>query len=267
MKVQVCCVALLLSAGAVRADIVDDFESYEIGSAPGGVWQDAAAFISDPTNPAPTVTMISTQDAHGAATRAVQITDALGTSGGIAAEIEHQRVQRFETDLRFDQASDGNYPNWIAAAGFFQVTDQADLITMPQALIYSLNSSRQFRLYVHNADGRRGRTLDVSLGSATWEFDRWYRVVFEVDTELGSFSSTIVDIESGETLIESTRTMANWNAEFGQFDLVSVNDGEYGTNAGTRGNMVSIDNAKYTPAPGTVGVMGCAGLLGMRRRR
>ena len=92
MKVQVCCVALLLSAGAVRADIVDDFESYEIGSAPGGVWQDAAAFISDPTNPAPTVTMISTQDAHGAATRAVQITDALGTSGGIAAEIEHQRV-------------------------------------------------------------------------------------------------------------------------------------------------------------------------------
>lgn len=259
--------ASALCVTCAAGDIYDNFESYQIGGSPGGIWVDASSYIQNPTNPGPTVSMIQTIDANGNDTRAVQINDALGTSGGIAGQVERQQIQRFESDIRFDQASDGNYPNWVIASGFFQVTDEPDLISMPQAVVYALNTSRRFRLYVHNADGQGGRTLDVALGSATWDFDHWYRVSLEVDTETGAFTSTVIDLESGEIIIDNTRTMNGWNPEFGQYDLISVNDGEYGTNTGTRGNVVSIDNARYIPSPGAVSLIGACGVVCASKRR
>jgi hypothetical protein len=260
--------ALSITTGVCSADVSDDFERYELGLFPGGSWQDASDFVTKSTIPSPTASMIATTDASGSATRAVQIHDALGTSGGIITRVEHQRVQRFEADLRFDQASDGRYPNWIAAAGFFQGTDEPDLISMPQAVIYSLNTDRKFRLYVHNADGNGGRTLDVVLGDNEWEMGSWYRVMLEVDTQTGEFASTVIDLSSGEEIIRSENALNNWESAFGHYDLISINDGEYGSQLGTVGNIATIDNVSYTPSPGVlVSFLAAGGVMSIRRRR
>lgn len=266
MKMAFTCGVLLMSAGAVRADIVDDFESYTSGSVPGGVWQDAASYINEPTNPSPTVSVIDTTDAFGNATRGVQINDGIGTSGGLIAAVEHTSVQRFEIDVRLDQRGNGSAPNWMSAVGFFQETDQSDFNWSPQAVVYASGAGR-FRLFVQNADGRGGASRDFGLGGGVWAMDTWYRVALEANTDTGVFDVTITDLSSGTVIADVSRTYTGWNAEFGQYDLVSVNDGEYGTNPGTVGNMSSYDNARYVPTPGTLAVLGCSGLCATRRRR
>lgn len=260
--------ALMLTGSSAWGGISDDFESYDIGQAPSGIWRDVVSYIDDPTNPGPTVSVIQTTDAFGGATRAMQIDGAgIGSSGGIAAQVQHSRYQRFETDLRLDRGGNGSNPNWIAASGFFQETDQSDFNWMPQAFVYATRGSSRFRLYVRNADGRTGASRDFGLGAHAWSFDAWYRIVLEVDTETGVFDATIVDLASGETIVDATRTYAGWNSVWGRYDTISVNDGEYGSNPGSIGNIATIDNIGYAPAPGTAVVVLGAAMVGARRRR
>ncbi len=269
MRAQCAIGALTLTVSAAGAGVVSEgFEGYDIGDSPAGIWRDVSSFIDSPSNPGPTVSVIETQDAFGSMTRAMQINgDGIGSSGGIAGQVEHSRYQRFETDLRLDRGGNGSNPNWIAASGFFQETDQSDFNWMPQAFVYATRGSNRFRLYVRNADGQNGASRDFGLGAHSWSFDTWYRIVLEVDTESGVFDTTIVDIESGETIVEISRTYNGWNSEWGRYDFISVNDGEYGTNPGTIGNIATIDNIGYVPAPGSVMVLLGAGALGARRRR
>jgi len=264
-----CAIATVVAlCGAAHAGIFDSFESYSTGGLPGGMWQDASAFITSPTSSDPTISVISTTDAHGNATQAVQISESnIGTSGGIMGRVEHHHIQRFETDLRLDQAGNGSSPNWISAAGFVQETDQDDFNWMPQAFVYANGNSNRFRLYVRNADGQAGASRDFGLGNQSWSYDTWYRVVLEVDTTTGVFSTLITDIESGQVIADVSRTYAAWNGDFGQYDLISVNDGEYGSNPGTVGNIATIDNIGYAPAPGPVMVLLCGGVVLARRRR
>ncbi len=260
--------ALMLLGTPAWGDVVDNFEGYAVGGAPGGIWHDASSFIDNPTNPGPTVSVINTTNAQGNATQAVQISgDNIGTSGGIMGRVEHTNIQRFETDLRLDRAGNGSSPNWISAAGFFQETDQTDFNWSPQAVVYSTGNSRRFRLFVQNADGRGSAARDFGLGAHTWEFDTWYRLALEVDTESGVFDVSIINLESGAVLTERTRAYSGWNSAFGQYDLISVNDGEMGTNPGTVGNMATIDNVNYVPAPGSMVALVGAGLIGSSRRR
>jgi len=254
-------------ASGLNAGVTDDFESYGIGGTPAGIWQDASSFIDNPTNPGPTVSVIATTDAMGNATQAVQIQDALGTSGGIIGRVGHSDIQRFETDLRLDQRGNGGNPNWISAAGFIQETEQSDFNWMPQAFVYATKNSDRFRLFVQNADGRGSANRDFGLGAHSWQLDTWYSIVLEVDTTTGVFDISIIEKESGEVLVERIRTYAGWNTDFGQYDAISVNDGEYGVNLGTVGNMATIDNVNYVPAPGSVVALIGAGLIGSSRRR
>lgn len=261
-------VTVLVFAGSVRADIFDGFESYSVGGQPGGIWEDASAYITNPTSNDPTMSVISTTDAFGNATQAVQISaDNIGTSGGIMGRVGHHSIQRFETDLRLDQAGNGSSPNWISAAGFVQVTDQSDFNWMPQAFVYANGNSNRFRLYVRNADGQSGASRDFGLGTESWSYNTWYRVVLEVDTTTGVFSTLITDIESGQIISDVSRTYAGWNEDFGQYDVISINDGEYGSNPGTVGNSATIDNLGYIPSPGSFIVLLSGGaMLGKRRR-
>jgi hypothetical protein len=260
-------VAIAGFASALNAGVTDDFESYGLGGTPAGIWQDASSFIDSPSNPGPTVSVITTADAQGNATQAVQIQDGLGSSGGIIGRVGHLDVQRFETDLRLDQRGNGSNPNWISAAGFIQETDQDDFNWMPQAFVYATKNSNRFRLYVRNADGRNGASRDYGLGVHSWELDTWYRIVLDVDTTTGVFDVSIINKATGEVLVDGTKTYAGWNSEFGQYDAISINDGEYGSNVGTIGNMATIDNVNYVPAPGVLGIATMSGLLVARRRR
>jgi len=266
MKIEVFVGALMLSVGVVSADIIDDFESYTIGSVPGGIWQDASSFISNPTNPGPTVSVIGTNDANGNATRAVQINDGIGSSGGLIAGVSTSATQRFEIDVRLDQQGNGSAPNWMTAIGFVQNTVQDDFNWMPQAFVYASGNGR-FRLFVQNADGQGSASRDFGLNGGVWSMDTWYRVALEADTVNGVFDVTITDLVSGNVTADISRTYAGWNSDFGMYDLVSVNDGAYGNNPGSIGNMSSYDNAAYTPAPGVLMVLGCSGLIATRRQR
>jgi len=265
---QRCAIGVFMLLGTPAwGGVIDDFESYEIGAFPGGSWHDASDHIDNPTIPSPSASVIQTTNASGNQTQAVQIHgDGIGTSGGIAMSVEHSMIQRFETDIRIDQTGNGSYPNWTYAAGFFQETDQNDLISMPQAVVYSLNNSQAFRLYIHNADGNGGLIRDLSLGAARYELDTWYRIVMEVNTDTGEFLTTIVNLESDEEVINRTLNVDGWNSDFAQYDLISVNDGEYGNNPGTLGNIATIDNVNYVPAPASAWVVGLS-VLGLLERR
>ncbi len=258
--------ALLCGAGVVHADIVDDFESYTPGGLPGGIWQDATSYIDAPTHTGNSVSVIDTTDAFGNATRAAQINDHIGTSGGLISNVGHSNTQRFEIDLRLDQRGNGSSPNWMSAVGFFQNTDQTDFNWNPQAVVYASAGGR-FRLFVQNADGQGGAFRDFGLNGGVYSLDTWYRIALEADTINGVFDVTITDLASGSVIADATRTYAGWNASLGQYDLISVNDGEYGNNPGTIGNMSTYDNARYIPAPGAIGVLGIGALAMTRRKR
>ena len=258
--------ALALCAGTVIGAIDDNFEAYTPGGLPGGVWQDAVNFIDAPTHPGDSISVIQTVDAFGNATNAVQIADHVGTSGGMMSRVEHTDTQRFEIDVRFDQRGNGSTPNWMSAVGFFQDTDQTDFNWGPQAVVYAAPSGR-FRLFVQNLDGQGSFSRDYGMGNTLFTMDTWYRVSLEVDSVNGVFDASVIDVASGELVASTNRSFVGWNAAFGQYDLVSVNDGEYGSNRGTIGNMSSYDNATYVPASGTLGVIALGGLFSTRRRR
>ena len=258
--------ALAMVAGLAHADIADNFESYVLGGAPGGQWQDATSFIDEPTHTGSSVSVIQTTDAFGNQTNAVQINDHIGTSGGLMSRVDHTNTQRFEVDVRLDQQGNGSAPNWMSAVGFFQDTEQSDFNWSPQAVVYA-TGNRRFRLFIQNNDGRGSGARDFSMGTGSWSLETWYRISLEVDTENGIFDASVTDIATGEILSQTHRTYAGWNAEFGQYDLVSMNDGEYGSNTGTIGNMASFDNANYVPAPGVISLGLVCGLGATRRRR
>ena len=259
--------ALALGAGLALGGISDDFEGYAIGGLPGGVWQDAAHFIDNPTNDGDSISVIQTVDAFGNSTRAVQIGDQIGTSGGMMASIDTASMHRFEMDLRFDQRSNGSpINNWMGAVGFVQDTNQADFNSSPQAYVYS-GANGRFQLFVQNGDGQGASSRNFALGNAMWSLDTWYRVSLAVDTENGIFDAMVTDIASGEVVVDFQRIYSGWNAEFGQYDLLSVSDGEYGTALGTIPNKSTFDNANYVPVPGGVAVMAVGGLLSTRRQR
>lgn len=258
--------ALVICAGLAMGDIADDFESYSVGGLPGGGWQDAVSFIDEPTHPGDSVSVIQTVDAFGNTTNAVQIGDHIGTSGGMMSRVEHTSVQRFEIDVRLDQQGNGSSPNWMSAVGFFQDTDQTDFNWGPQAVVYASPNGR-FRLFVQNNDGQGSGSRDFGLGNAQWSIDTWVRISLEADSANGVFGVKISDLATGDVLTDVSRTYTGWNPEFGQYDLVSVNDGEYGSNLGSIGNMSSYDNANYVPTPGAIGMIAASGLFISRRRR
>jgi hypothetical protein len=266
MKRMISIGALMMSAGLVNADIADNFEGYAIGELPGGVWQDAANFVDSPTNPGDSISVIQTVDAFGNSTRAVQIGDQIGTSGGLMASVTHSDIQRFEIDVRLDQRGNGSTPNWMSAVGFFQDTAQSDFNWSPQAMVYASGNGR-FRLFVQNRDGQGSFARDFGLGNAQWSMDTWMRISLEADTTNGIFDVLITDIASGDVIADVSRTYVGWDAQFGQYDLVSANDGEYGSNPGTIANKSTFDNANYIPAPGAMGIIAFGGLCAARRRR
>ena len=258
--------ALMLCAGLAVGDIADDFESYGVGSVPGGVWQDTINFIDAPTHPASSVSVIQTADAFGNMTNAVQIVDHIGSSGGMMSRVGAAAFQRFEIDVRLDQQGNGSSPNWMSAIGFVQDTEQADFNWSPQAFVYTTGSGR-FRLYVQNNDGQGTGFRDWGMGVGQLSLDSWYRVSLEVDTVNGIFDASVIDVATGDVLSSTHRTYTGWDAGFGQYDLVSFMDGEYGSNPGTISNISTYDNANYVPAPGVLGIAALGGMCATRRRR
>ena len=112
-----------------------------------------------------------------------------------------------------------------------------------------------------------GAARDFGLGAHTWSFDTWYRLTLEVDTATGIFDVSITDLASGAVLADVSLAYTGWDQSFGLYDAISINDGEYGSDPGTIGNMATIDNVVHVPAPGPLVILLGGSVLGVRRRR
>jgi hypothetical protein len=247
------------------AGLTDDFESYAVGGLPGGSWEDARHYVDGSTHTGDSVSVIETEDAFGNQTQAVQILDHVGTSGGLVSQIGPANVHRMEVDVRLDQFANGNVPNWMSAVGFYQEVEGRDLNGMPQAMVYASRNGR-FQLFVHNANGQASGEDIYGLRNLRWNLHTWYRIAIEADTLNGIFNVQITDIESGELLRDVTREIDDWDPQYGQYNLISMNDGEYGDPLGTVANMATFDNVNYVPAPASIGLLGLGALCQRRRR-
>ena len=260
--------AVTAGASAQNFNFQDDFESYAIGRLPGTPWADVSTRIDNPTNPSPTTRVITTTDAFGAQTQAVQTIDSIGTSQGILTEIPTRSELSLNLDFRLDQfVNNTSGSTWTAAMGFIQDGPANDLNQNPHAVVYASAFSPNFRGYIDNS----GRQFDFALtSSAPMRLDTWYSLSFSMDTEAGFIDVAVTDIATG--LVEASVAgflPGSFDSAFAQYDAVAFFDGEYGGNGLTRGGIATFDNVSVTavPAPGaaTAALLGLA-VAGQRRR-
>ena len=235
---------VVLSQGAL-GQVSDDFEGYKAGEFPGGVWVDVATRIDEPTTPLPTALVVETVGPSGEPTLAVQQIDAIGTSGGILAEIPHADRHFMSMDFRIDQFSDAQGTAWPVAIGYFQDAGGTDLNNDPQALIYTWIRSRRFRLFVKNGNLPNSPALDVQLSSYIPVVGKWYRAQIFADTRSGTFRATVTDLETDTLVGSTTQVFQAWDPEFGRYDAATFLDGEYSSSGGTHGGLTTVDNAVY----------------------
>jgi len=261
----------VMTAGASARDFTfqDDFESDAAGGLPGAPWSDVSTRIDNPTNPSPTARVVTTTDAFGTQTQAVQTTDSIGTSQGILTAIPTLSELSLNLDFRLDQfVNNTSGSTWTAAMGFIQDGPADDLNQNPHAVVYASAFSPIFRVYIDNG----GQRFDFALNSTgPMRLDTWYSLSFAMDTDTGFIDVSVTDIATG--LVEASISgslPSSFDSAFAQYDAVAFFDGEYGGSGLTQGGIATFDNVSIVavPAPGTA----AAALLGLgvtsaRRRR
>lgn len=253
--------AVGLGVASAAGDIFsDDFESYPANSFPGGNWQDIDSRVVDNQTPGPTMNVIDTFDAFGNPTRAIQSSRVSGTNG-VFADIESSRFHSMSVDMRIDSTPQTN--SWPMAVGFTQQTAAGqDINRQSQAVVYAW-SNRRFFLFVSQEFG--GPAANLVLPGFTFSEDTWYTVSLTTDTELGSFSASILDAVTGDVLTSRDYTAAVWDPALADYDSLSMFDGEPVGSA--NGVQATLDNVNYVPAPSAACVMLSAMTFWTRRRR
>lgn len=266
-------IAFVAAAGLVASSSIgqsvvleDGFESYQVGTLPGGPWADATSRIDAPTVPAPSALLIDTTDAFGNPTRALQTVDAIGTSSGVLAEFAPVNASRVTADVRIDQFTNVRRgATWSAAVGFVQDTPGVEDFNFgPQAVVYAAVGTPTYRVFVSND----GNSFDFEIPGAVVALDAWVTIDISIDAAAGSVEASVSDPVSGAVLGEVARTFDMWSAAEAQYDAVALFDGEYNTVGGTQGGLATFDNVVHTviPAPASTAVLMGATLL-LRRRR
>lgn len=255
------------AATARATGIVDDFESYALGSLPSPAWLDVATF--DPQSPfstLPSAFVVGTTDAFGNPTQALAVRDENALVSGIYSPVPVSDEYSLAADLRVDRFSNnpvGPASDWAMQLTFAQ--QQSNYYSTPQAGVYASSQTQGWRLFLIDstltafADQDLG--LPVSLGV-------WYRVQFELDAVTGEWRVVIGDIASGSTLLDQTGTFAGWTAGSGLFDSVSFFDGDPN---GDVANLAYVDNVNVTantvPEPGSLSLVLLGGAFACWARR
>ena len=263
--------SLIVSAGTVATSgatgIVDNFESYALGTLPGPAWLDVATF--DPQAPfatLPSAFVVSTSDAFGSPTQAVAVRDENARVAGIYSPVPVSSTYSLAADLRVDRFSNGApFPasDWAMQLTFAQLT--SNFYSTPQAGVYASSLTGGWRLFLIDSTGTVFDDEDLGLPVA---LGRWSRVAFDLNTLTGGWHVTIGDVAAGTTLLDSSGVFSGWTPASGLFDSVAFFDGDPD---GTLGNLAYIDNVNVTatpvPEPGTLSLLLLGGLLGAGRRR
>lgn len=257
---------LSAAQGAAEQGVLleDGFENAQLGALPGGPWVDVTSRIDAATIPSPTAVVVSTIDAFGNPTQALQTVDAIGTSSGVLAEFAPVPASSLRVDVRIDQFTDVRRgATWSAAVGFLQDTAVDDLNSGPQAVVYAAIGAVTYRVFVLND----GNAFDFAIPGAVIDLGSWVTIELAIDSVAGSVEASVADPVTGQVLGQAARTFETWSAAEAQFDAVALFDGEYNAVGGSQGGQATLDNVVHTviPAPGTAAVFAGASLL-LRRR-
>lgn len=238
------------------AQIIDNFQSYAVGSLPSPTWLDAGAVL--PTGripPFPSAYVFNTLDAHGNATQAVTTVGNLATSKGIYAAVPISNFYSLHADVRVDRYSDA--PDFTTSDWAMQLTfgqnGVANWAYTPQAGIYASSLSKTWRLFVTTAS----TAADIDLGVSA-DVNRWYTVSQSLDVTLGLFHSQIYDGATGAVLADVSNLLAGWVPADAQFDSFAFFGGDLSADDQV-GNIGVVDNinvvAITTPEPGTLALL------------
>lgn len=274
-----------LGQASLAAPIVDDFESYAAGSFPASGWLDVATVAPDAppyiNAPVPSATVVSTTDAQGNATQALQTVDALGLAKGIYTPVPVSSSYSLFADIRTLQFANSNplgagpATDWSMQLTFAQAGVENFSIA-PQVGVYASSLTQGWRIYLISSNG--GPIVDIDLGVPA-ALNTWYTIGLDLDTTTRTFHSVITDTASGVVLDDETNVIADWESQFGLFDSIAFFVGEVGAlspatpESTTIPNIGQVDNINVTtqpvPLPGAAVLLAASALplLGLARRR
>lgn len=258
--------ASVTSAGA--SAVIDDFQSYALGSFPSPTWSDVGA-VFNTGQTLPTARVVTTSNAFGAATQAVAINDQVGSSRGIYAATDVGRFYSLAADIRVDRFSSNaasTTQDWAMQLTFAH-SGIGSFDGTPQAGIYASALTQGWRLFLI---GEQGLSADIDLGLAA-TVGTWYRVSLDADALTGAFHAQIFDVLSGGLLLDDTHTLAGWTPGEAHWDSIAFFGGDL---SGSPANLAVVDNVNISssgsaPEPASI-VLAAAALLALgsfRRRR
>ncbi len=236
-----CVLGLAIAASTLHAqDVTDNFDSYQVGSFPGGDWQDIEDRTVGSPAESPTMLVIETIDAHGNPTRAVQTNQEAGTNGfylNIPTDVSTHHVTM---DVRVDSMHSAN-AGWPVSVGYSRYLGQGDVNANPQGLIY-VWTGRVWNLFIAPGGGRPH--IDERMSGPQLILGRWYTVSLEVDVETGRFDAKVFDKETGELRNSLVHNFTQWNPAIDSYNSITVFDGG-DLNSPLQGQS-TIDNVVYT---------------------
>jgi hypothetical protein len=256
-----CVIGWAIVASTVHAGIIsDDFESYEVGSFPGGQWHDIFGRSVGSSAEAPTMSIIETTDAHGNATRAAQ-THREGGTNGLYADIDDSSIHNLSMDVRIDAMPTAN-TGWPVGVGYSRYSGEGDVNANPHAVIYAW-AGRVWNLFIKPGEGRD--PVDLRITGSNFTVGTWYNVSLNVNSETGEFQAEIHNAETGNLVNSLTHTYVGWDSSVDRFNSITVFDG--GNESSPSQSQSTIDNIDYTPTPSSATLLLGGLALGSRRRR
>ena len=254
----------------VQAQVVDNFQSYAVGSLPSPTWYDAGAVLPGNRVPSfPSGYVINTLDAFGNPTKAVTTVGDLADSKGIYAFVPIANHYNLHADVRVDRYSDHPQSptgDWAMQLAFGQ-NGVYNWASTPQIGLYASSLGQDWRLYVATLNVG----LDIGLGVSALP-GVWYTVQQDFDVTSGVFHSWIWDTASGTLLLDQVNVVPDWVPSDAQFDAFAFFGGDLSSDD-TIGNIGVVDNvnivAVTTPEPTTLLLVagGLIPLVGRLRRR
>lgn len=261
--------AALLAVSLFGGTVTDDFESYALGAFPSPTWSDVGAVFNN-GQILPSAFVVATTNAFGGATQALAIRDQLGSSRGIYAPTDLARFYSLAADIRVDRFADNSQaaPSDWAMQLTFAHNGVASYDVTPQAGIYASSLTKSWRLFLI---GEKNLGADIDLGVLA-AVGVWYRVQLDADALTGEFRSRISDVLTGNTLVDNTTVIPNWQPNEAFWDSIAFFGGDL---SGTTANLAVVDNVNISssgppaiPEPSTLAMaaIGALGLFLLRRK-
>lgn len=228
-----CALALpLVSHAALATTLTDDLESLTPGPLPQGIWEDMSSRVAGHTT-VPTSDVISTTDAYGQPTLAIQTKPIFGRSTGFHTGVQLADIHNLTADIRVDTFGDGLA--WAQCVGFTMDDGAPDINQSPQCLVYPWFDGT-WHFFVNEPNGGDSLILapPIVLG-------HWYTVNLQIDTATGDISLLISDTATGLPLGGGSSNVAGFTSNYNR---LSFFDGEF-AGTGTTSAQATIDNIRY----------------------